>query len=52
MENFTRELEPIKTVKWMVLCGDLDGREIHKGGDMCLHMAGSLRCAAGASTTL
>ena len=37
---------------YSVLCGDLDEREIQKGGDMCIHMAGSLHCAAEASITL
>lgn len=33
-------------VTWM------DGREIQKGGDMCIHMSDSLLCAVGASRTL
>ena len=44
-----------------MLCGDLDGRdwlwggggrEGHKGGDICIHVADSFHCTAEASTTL
>ena len=27
-----------------MLCGHLDGKEIQKGEDMCIHMADSLCC--------
>ena len=29
-----------------------DGREVQEGGDMCIHIAGSLRCTAETNTTL
>ena len=28
------------------------GRELQEGGDVCMHMADSLRCAADTNTTL
>ena len=52
MENFTRELEPIKTVKWMVLCGDLNGKEIQKRGDIYICIADSFGCTVETNTTL
>ena len=43
----------------LVLCGDLDswdeewsGREIQEGGNICIHIADSLRCTAENNTTL
>ena len=35
-----------------VLCGDLNGKEIQKSGDLCLHAAGSLCCTTETNTTL
>ena len=35
-----------------VLCGDLNGNEIQKRGDMCIHIAGSLCCTVEINTTL
>ena len=40
-----------------MLCGDLDvwdgrGREVQEGGDMPIHIADSLYCAAETNTTL
>ena len=42
-----------------MLCGDLDGwdggecgREVQEGGDVCMHIADSLRCSAETNTTL
>ena len=31
---------------YSVLCGDLNGKEIQKGGDVCIYGADSLCCAA------
>ena len=33
-----------------MLCGDLGGRDIQKGGDVCVSVADSLRCAAETGT--
>ena len=39
-----------------MLCDDLDGwdggGEVHEGGDICIHIADSLRCTAETDTTL
>ena len=35
-----------------MLCGDLNGKEIQKRGDICIHMADSLCCTADTNTTL
>ena len=35
-----------------VLCGDLNGKEIQKRGDICIHIADSLHCTAETDTTL
>ena len=35
-----------------VHCGSLNGREVQKGGDICMCMADSLCCAVEANTTL
>ena len=42
-----------------MLCGDPDGwdgegggREVQEGGDICIHIADSLRCTAETDTTL
>ena len=42
-----------------MLCGDLDrwdggegGSEVQEGGDICMHIAGSLHCTAETNTTL
>ena len=36
----------------LVLCGNLNGREVQKAGDICMCMADSFCCAAEANTTL
>ena len=44
----------------LVLCDDLDGwdggggrgREVQEGGDICIHIADSLRCTAETNTKL
>ena len=36
----------------LVHCGNLNGREVQKGGDICMCMADSLCCAVEANTTL
>ena len=45
----------------LVLCDDLEGwddaegergREVHKGGDVCMHITNSLHCTAETNTTL
>ena len=35
-----------------MLCGDLNGKEIQKRGDICIHIADSLCCTAETNTTL
>ena len=35
-----------------VLCGDVNGEEIHEGGDICKRIADSLCCRAERNTTL
>ena len=35
-----------------MFCGDLNGKEIQKRGDMCIHIADSLRRTAETNTTL
>ena len=35
-----------------MLCGDLDRKELQKRGGLCVHVAGSLCCAAESSTAL
>ena len=35
-----------------MLCGDLNGKEIHKRGDICIRIADSLCCTAETHTTL
>ena len=35
-----------------VLCGDLNGKEIQKRGDVCIQIADSLCCTAENNTTL
>ena len=35
-----------------VLCGDLNGKEIQKRGDICIHKADSLCCIVETNTTL
>ena len=35
-----------------VLCGDLNGKEIQKRRDVCIHTADSLRCAGEPNTAL
>ena len=35
-----------------VLCGDLNGKEIQKRGDMCIHTADSFHCTVETNTTL
>ena len=35
-----------------VLCGDLNGAEVQKGGDTCICVADSFCCAVEANTTL
>ena len=40
-----------------MLCNDLDGwdgvgKEVQEGGDICIHIADSLRCTAESKTTL
>ena len=37
---------------YSVLCGDLNGKEILKRGDICKHTADSLCCTAEKNTTL
>ena len=32
-------------------CGDLHGREMQKGGVICIHMADSFRCVVEANTS-
>ena len=34
------------------LCGDLNGKEIQKRGDICIHTADSLGCAVETNTAL
>ena len=36
---------------YLMHCGDLNGREIQKGGVICIHMADSFRCAVEANTS-
>ena len=36
----------------LMFCEGLNGKEIQKGGDMCIHIADSLCCAVGTNTTL
>ena len=33
-------------------CGDLNGKEVHKGGDICIHVADSLSCTIEMNTIL
>ena len=33
-------------------CGNLNGKEVQKGGDTCICMADSFCCTVGANTTL
>ena len=35
-----------------MLCGDLNGKEIQKRGDMCIHTADSFHCTVETNTTL
>jgi len=35
-----------------LLCGDLNGKEIQKRGDVCVQTADSLCCTVGANTAL
>ena len=37
---------------YSVLCGDLNGKEIQKRGDMCMRIADPLCCTVEANTTL
>ena len=37
---------------YSVLCGDVNEKEIQKGGDICTHVADSLCCTAEIDTTL
>ena len=37
---------------YSVLCGDLNEKEIQKGGDICIYIADSLHCTAETNTTL
>ena len=37
---------------YSVLCGDLNGKEVQKGGDRCICMAGSFCCTAETNTAL
>ena len=48
MCNGENEKKEIRTV----LCGDLNGEEIQKKGDMGIHIADSLCCTVETSTTL
>ena len=36
----------------LMLCGDLNGKEIQKRGAICVHIADSLCCTVEANTTL
>ena len=36
----------------LVHCGDLNGREVQKGGDICMCTADTFCCAVEADTTL
>ena len=40
------ESEGMHRELYSVLCGDLNGKEIQKGGDVCIYGADSLCCAA------
>ena len=31
---------------YLMLCGDINGKEIQKRGDICIHVADSLCCTA------
>ena len=35
-----------------MLCGDLDGKEVQEGRDMCVHIVDSPHCTAESNTTL
>ena len=37
---------------YFMYCGDLDGKEVQKGGDICIHMADSFFCTVKTNTTL
>ena len=37
---------------YSVLCGDLNGKEIQKRGDICIRITDSLCCVAETNTTL
>ena len=37
---------------YLMHCGNLNGREVQKGGDICTCMADSFCCAVEANTTL
>ena len=37
---------------YSLLCGDLNGKEIQKSGDKCIHVADSLSCTAEVNTTV
>ena len=36
----------------LMLCGDINGKEIQKGGDICIHIADSLCCTVEGNTIL
>jgi len=37
---------------YSVLCGDLNGKEIQRRGDICVHVADSLHCSVEINATL
>ena len=37
---------------YLMNCGNLNGKEVQKGGDICVCMADSFCCTVGANTTL
>ena len=39
-------------IHYSVICGDLNGKEIQKRGDICIHTADSLCYIVGTNTTL
>ena len=46
------ESEGVHRELYSVLCGDLNGKEIQKRGDVCIQIADSLSCTAENITTL
>ena len=52
MHKITHERLLHSTGDYSVLCGDLNGKEIQKSGDMCIYTTDSLCCTADTDTAL